>query len=421
MSTPPKAKAPLKPLDEALQALLETAHPVEALETVDLLHAHGRVLAQDVLAELAVPGFDNSAMDGYALALDDLAMSEDGSLPVSQRVPAGSAPEPLQRGTCVRIFTGAPLPAGADTVVMQEDCVVREERVYIEGEPKRGQMVRRRGEDIELGEVVLRTGVHLTSADLGLAASLGRASLPVRRRLRVALFSTGDELKMPGEVAPADMPPGAIYNSNRYFLNSLLTQLGCEVTDLGVIPDQLAATQAALREAAQTHDVLLTSGGVSVGEEDHVKPAVQSLGALDLWAIAIKPGKPFAHGYVRRADDSCAHFIGLPGNPVSSYVTFAVLVRPFLRKLQGSAQWQVTPMALQANFEWPKPDKRREFLRVRRNAAGGLDLYPNQGSGVLTSLSWADGLVDNPPGRAVANGDMVKFISMAQLFGTESH
>ena len=415
------AKPPLKPLDEALQALLDTVQAVDACETVDLLQAHGRVLAEDVHAELAVPGFDNSAMDGYAFALDDLAMSEDGSLPVSQRVPAGSAPEPLQRGTCVRIFTGAPLPEGADTVVMQEDCVVREDRVRVQGEHKRGQMVRRRGEDIELGAVVLHAGDHLSAADLGLAASLGRASVSVRRRVKVALFSTGDELKMPGEVAPADMPPGAIYNSNRFFLNSLLTQLGCEVSDLGVVPDQFEATQTALREAAQSHDVLLTSGGVSVGEEDHVKPAVESLGALDLWAIAIKPGKPFAHGRVNRSDGSSAHFIGLPGNPVSSYVTFAVLVRPFLRKLQGAMQWLVTPMSLQANFDWPKPDKRREYLRVRRNASGGLDLYPNQGSGVLTSLSWADGLVDNPPGRSIANGDMVKFISMAQLFGSEAH
>ena len=421
MSVAPKAKSPLKPLDEALQALLDAVASVDAAETVPLLDAHGRVLAADVHAEMAVPGFDNSAMDGYAFALDDLAMSEDRSLPVSQRVPAGSAPEPLQRGTCVRIFTGAPLPLGADTVVMQEDCVLRDERVYIQGEHKRGQMVRGRGEDIDVGAVVLHAGALLSSADLGLAASLGLDRLPVRRRVKVALFSTGNELKMPGEVSPADMPPGAIYNSNRYFLHSLLRQLGCEVTDLGVIPDQLAVTQAALREAAQTHDVLLTSGGVSVGEEDHVKPAVESLGALDLWAIAIKPGKPFAHGRVNRDDGTWAHFIGLPGNPVSSYVTFAVLVRPFLRKLQGAAQHMVTPMSLQANFDWPKPDKRREYLRVRRNASGGLDLYPNQGSGVLTSLSWADGLVDNPPGRSIANGDTVKFISMAQLFGAEAH
>jgi molybdopterin molybdotransferase len=419
MSTKPKT--PLKPLDEALQQLLETVTPIEATETLGLLQAHGRVLAADVVAQMAVPGFDNSAMDGYAFALDDLAMSEGGSLPMSQRVPAGSAPEPLQRGTCVRIFTGAPMPEGADTVVMQEDCVVREEQVRINGEPKRGQMVRRRGEDIDVGDVILHAGTTLTSADLGLIASLGQAEVVVRRRIKVALFSTGNELKMPGEVAPADMPPGAIYNSNRYFLHNLLQQLGCEVTDLGVVADDLAATQAALRSAAQDHDVLLTSGGVSVGEEDHVKPAVEARGALDLWAIAIKPGKPFAHGRINRSDGSWAHFIGLPGNPVSSYVTFAVLVRPLVRKLQGAQRWTVTPMSLQANFDWPKPDSRREFLRVRRNASGGLDLYPNQGSGVLTSLAWADGFVDNPPGRSIQSGDAVRFISMAQLFGAESH
>jgi len=215
------------------------------------------------------------------------------------------------------------------------------------------------------------------------------------------------------------MPPGAIYNSNRFFLHALLTQMGCVVTDMGVVPDNLAATQSALKQAAQGHDLILTSGGVSVGEEAHVKPAVDGLGALELWAIAIKPGKPFAYGHVRREGGGQAHFIGLPGNPVSSYVTFAVLVRPFLRKLQGAAQWQASTMALQANFTWDKADKRREFLRVRRNASGGLDLYPNQGSGVLTSLAWADGLVDNPAGKTIAYGDTVRFVSMASLFGAE--
>jgi molybdopterin molybdotransferase len=412
-------RAPLRPLDDALEALLAAVNSVGESESVTTLHAHGRILAQDVIAGMDVPGFDNSAMDGYAFAVDDLSMAEGRALRVSQRVAAGHAAEPLERGTCVRIFTGAPLPAGADTIVMQEDCVVKGERIEVGGEVRRGQMVRLRGEDISRGQVVLTAGTCLSAADLGLAASLGVASLPVVRPVRVALFSTGDELKMPGEVEPQDMPPGAIYNSNRFFLHALLTQMGCVVTDMGVVPDQLSATQAALAGAAQEHDLILTSGGVSVGEEDHVKPAVDSQGALELWSIAIKPGKPFAYGHVRRAGGGQTHFIGLPGNPVSSYVTFAVLVRPFLRKLQGAAQWLVQPMALQANFAWEKADKRREFLRVRRNASGGLDLYPNQGSGVLTSLAWADGLVDNPAGKTIAYGDTVRFVSMASLFAPE--
>jgi molybdopterin molybdotransferase len=217
---------------------------------------------------------------------------------------------------------------------------------------------------------------------------------------------------MPGAVAPEHMKPGAIYNSNRFFLRALLVRLGCEVTDLGIVPDQLDATVQALKQAAQNHDLILTSGGVSVGEEDHIKPAVQSLGALNLWQIAIKPGKPFAYGRV-----DMAHFIGLPGNPVSSFVTFLLLVRPFLRRLQGLVRVTPNSVAAQAHFDWPKADKRREFLRVKRNAAGGLDLYPNQSSGVLTSAVWGDGLVDNPPGQTIRNGDLVQFIAFNEVLG----
>jgi molybdopterin molybdotransferase len=240
------------------------------------------------------------------------------------------------------------------------------------------------------------------------------------RRPKVALFSTGDELVMPGDIAPEHMPPGAIYNSNRFFLRSLLQRLGCEVSDFGIVPDQRDATIDALREASQQHDVILTSGGVSVGEEDHVKPAVQTLGELDLWQIAIKPGKPFAYGKVRRSSaaggDMC-HFIGLPGNPVSSFITFLLLVRPFLLRLQGARGLTPRTTALPAHFDWPRADKRREFLRVRRNAAGGLDLFPNQSSGVLTSVVWGDGVVDNPPGHSIAKGEAVQFISFAELMG----
>ena len=243
-----------------------------------------------------------------------------------------------------------------------------------------------------------------------MAASIGAAQLAVARRPRVALFSTGDELVMPGDVAPQDMPPGAIYNSNRFFLRALLQRMGCEVTDMGIVPDRLGATQDALRTASQDHDVILTSGGVSVGEEDHIKTAVQALGQLDLWQIAIKPGKPFAYGRV-----GPAHFLGLPGNPVASFVTFAVLVRPFLLRLQGVRDVTMPSIAARADFAWPKADKRREFLRVRRNAQGGLELFANQSSGVLTSMHWADGLVDHPAGATIAAGDTVRFIPLAEL------
>jgi molybdopterin molybdotransferase len=316
----------------------------------------------------------------------------------------------LAAGSAARIFTGAPIPAGADAVVMQEDCELQGDRVQVKAQPVPGQWIRRAGEDVTLGATVLASGQRLTPAALGLAASIGMAALAVRRRPRVALFSTGDELVMPGQVAPADMKPGAIYNSNRFFLRALLLRLGCEVSDLGIVPDRLDATREALRAAAQAHDLILTSGGVSVGEEDHIKPAVQSLGELTLWQIAIKPGKPFAYG---RVQDT--HFIGLPGNPVSSYVTFLLLVRPFLLKLQGVTDLTTKTIAAQAHFDWPRADRRREFLRVRRNVAGGLELFPNQSSGVLTSAVWADGLVDNAPGRTIAYGDSVRFIPFAEV------
>jgi molybdopterin molybdotransferase len=234
--------------------------------------------------------------------------------------------------------------------------------------------------------------------------------LQVARPVRVALFSTGDELVMPGDVAPADMKPGAIYNSNRFFMRALLERMGCTVTDLGIVPDQRDATIATLASAAQAHDLILTSGGVSVGEEDHIKPAVQALGQLTLWQIAMKPGKPFAYGRVE-----AAHFIGLPGNPVSSFVTFLLLVRPFLLRLQGVAAVESRAITLPAHFDWPTADKRREFLRVRVDAAGGLELFANQSSGVLTSAAWADGLVDNPAGRTIAPGDLVRYLPLASL------
>jgi molybdopterin molybdotransferase len=417
MSTPATpARAALRPLDEALAELLARAQPTLPAQTVSTFDADGRVLAQDLVSPLDVPGHDNSSMDGYAVRLADLAdLPAGGVLPVSQRIAAGSAAAPLQAASVARIFTGAPVPAGADAIVMQEDVAVLDDgRVQIKAQPSAGQWIRRRGEDVARAAAVLHSGQRLSPAELGLAASIGFATLEVARRPRVALLSTGDELVMPGDVAPAAMKPGAIYNSNRFFLRALLQRLGCEVSDLGIVPDRREATVHALAEAARSHDLILTSGGVSVGEEDHIKPAVQALGELQLWQIAIKPGKPFAYGRVNRAQ-GFAHFIGLPGNPVSSFVTFLLLVRPFLLRLQGASGHWPGAVMLPAHFNWPKADKRREFLRVRRNAQGGLDLFDNQSSGVLTSAVWADGLLDNPPGRTIAHGDAVAFMALADL------
>jgi molybdopterin molybdotransferase len=407
-------RAPLKPLEEALAELLAQAAPLPGIETVSTFDADGRVLAQELLSSLNVPAHDNSSMDGYAVRCADWA-GVNTLLQVNQRIPAGSSGHALAPASAARIFTGAPIPPGADAVVMQEDCEVdsgikEPPGVRVRHQPQPGQWIRRRGEDVAAGKVVLHSGKRLSPASLGLAASIGFDSLQVAPRVRVALFSTGDELVMPGEVAPADMKPGAIYNSNRFFLRALLLRLGCTVTDLGIVPDRLDATIAALYGASQQHDLILTSGGVSVGEEDHIKPAVQALGELKLWQIAIKPGKPFAYGKI-----GASHFIGLPGNPVSSFVTFLLLVRPFLLKLQGSTQLAIKSVALPAHFDWPRADKRREFLRVKRDATGGLALFDNQSSGVLTSVVWGDGLIDNPPGQAIEHGDLVQFIAFSEF------
>jgi molybdopterin molybdotransferase len=411
----PAARAPLLSLSDALAQLLATVQPMGATESVSTLDADGRVLGAEVVSALHVPPQDNSSMDGYAVRVQDVTAA-GVEMAVSQRIPAGSFGAPLQAQTVARIFTGAPIPAGADAIVMQEDCMAvagsagDAARVQVNAVPKPGQWIRRSGEDVASGAVVLAKGQRLGPAELGLAASIGMDRLEVLQRPRVALFSTGDELVMPGTVAPADMRPGAIYNSNRFFLSSLLRRLGCVVTDFGIVPDKLEATVNAMREASTAHELILTSGGVSVGEEDHIKPAVQTLGSLDLLQIAIKPGKPFAHGKV-----GAAHFIGLPGNPVSSFVTFLLLVRPFLLRLQGVADLPPVATSLRADFDWLRADKRQEFLRVRRNAQGGLDLFPNQSSGVLTSAVWGDGLVDNPIGQTIQKGDTVRFLSFAEM------
>lgn len=410
-------------LDDALANLLSRVVPLSVSESVATFDADRRVLAQDLVSAFQVPPDDSSSMDGYAVRSADVT-APGVVLPVSQRIAAGHAAEPLRPGSCARIFTGAPMPEGADAVVMQEDTQEvggHIHGVHIHAVPKPGQWVRRAGEDVTRGAVVLPRGERLSPAGLGLAASLGLAQVLVLERPRVALFSTGDELVMPGEVPPQDMKPGAIYNSNRFFLRAMLQRLGCQVSDLGIVPDRREATLAALKTAADHHDLIMTSGGVSVGEEDHIKPAVQQLGSLDLWQIGMKPGKPFAYGRVHRDASAGAsvaqlcHFIGLPGNPVSSFVTFVLLVRPFLLKLQGVPIPRLQPVMLPAHFTVARADKRREFLRVRRNAEGGLDLFPNQSSGVLTSAVWGDGLVDNPAGATIAHGDRVPYLSFAEL------
>ena len=398
---------PMLTMAEALAQMLAAARPVADIEVVPTLEANGRVLAEAQVSGMNVPGQDNTQMDGYAVRAAD-CVSGHAALKVSQRIPAGHVGQPLQPGTAARIFTGALIPPGADAVVMQEQCEVSgPDTVTIRHTPKTGEWIRRAGEDITSGSTILPAGARLRSQELGLAASVGLAQLPVRRKLRVAVFFTGDELAMPGE----PLAPGAIYNSNRFTLRALLENLGCEITDFGIVPDTLDATRAVLRTSAVGHDLIITSGGVSVGEEDHIKPAVEAEGRLTMWQIAIKPGKPLAFGEVGQAA-----FVGLPGNPVSSFITFLMFVRPFILRLQG-VQGPVAPRAftMRADFNLPKADRRNEFLRARINAGGGLEPFRNQSSGVLTSTVWGDGVIDNPPNRTIAEGDMVRFIPFSEL------
>lgn len=407
-------KPPLLSVAEALKFLLKSAVPLNQTETIPTLEANGRVLAAPQVSQINVPGMDNSQMDGYAVRAAECASGET-RLRVSQRIPAGHVGTALEPGTAARIFTGAMVPQGADAIVMQEACEFSKDadgdHVIVRHVPQAGEWIRETGEDIKVADTILPAGVRLRPQELGLAASVGLASLPVLRKLRVAVFFTGDELTMPGEA----LKPGAIYNSNRFLLRGLLENLGCEVKDFGIVPDQLQATRDTLRAAAASHDLIITSGGVSVGEEDHVKPAVEAEGRLNMWQIAMKPGKPLAFGEINRNEGTKAFFLGLPGNPVSTFVTFLVFVRPFLLRLQGIDNVAPRTLTLRADFNWPKADRRQEFLRARFNDAGGLDLFPKQGSGVLTSTVWGDGLIDNPAGKTIAEGDLVRFIPFDHL------
>ena len=409
-------KPPMLTAQQALDHLLSNAKTVGESEAVTMQAALGRVLAENVNSLVDVPPLDNTSMDGYAVRTAD-TQAPGSALKIAQRIPAGSMGTQLEPGTAARIFTGAPVPPGADAVVMQEDCAIPEgstDQVQVNIAPTSGQWIRRRGEDLTAGKTALTAGTFLRPQELGVAASAGLTHLNVKRKVRVAAFFTGDELSLPGE----PLKPGGIYNSNRDTLLACIKSLGCDATDFGIVPDSLEATKETLRKASKDHDLIITSGGVSVGEEDHIKPAVTAEGRLDLWQIAIKPGKPLAFGAVRKLDenkDGETWFIGLPGNPVSSFVTFLLFVRPFILKLQGRDAGMPQSYPMRADFDWLKGDRRNEFLRVKINEQGGLDLFPNQSSGVLTSASWGDGLLDCPPGHTFKAGELVKYIPFSAL------
>ena len=409
---------PLLTKQQALDLLLAVARPPVEIETVPTRDALGRVLAAPLACPMPMPPWDNSAMDGYAVRHADLAdAAATGAarlaLRVTQRIPAGTAGGPLEPGTAARIFTGAPVPEGADTVVIQERCQRNADSVEVPTDGPRGANVRLAGEDLAAGAEVIAAGTRLQAQHLGLAASVGVGDLRVYRRLRVALFGSGDELVAPG----APLGPGQVYDCNRYTLGALLAGLGCTVIDLGTVPDTLEATMGALSNAAGQADLILGSGGVSVGEEDHVKPAIERLGTLDLWNVAIRPGKPLAFGRVAGTP-----FLGSPGNPVSLFVTALIFARPLILRMQGVAGDLDPPgFLVPAGFARPRPDPRREFLRARlvRTANGGAEVqvHPSRSAAALASAVWADGLVEVPEGQSIAHGDLLHYLPFQGLLG----
>lgn len=403
-------------LDEALELLARAIAPVAEPVAVPLAQALGRVLAEDIVAGHDVPPGDNSAVDGYAIAFDDLAADRETPLPIAGRAAAGHpSPHALARGAAIRIFTGAPMPEGADTVMMQEDCRVEDGHVVIPPGIKRGANRRRRGEDFHTGDTVLRRGVRLRPQDIGQAAAVGRRAVTVARPLRVALFSTGDELREPGGA----LEPGAIYDSNRHALSALLSGLGCVVDDLGILRDREPVIREALAAAACDHDVLITSGGVSVGEEDHVKHAVEAQGRLHLWRLAIKPGRPIALGQVGHVP-----FVGLPGNPVAVMVTFIALVRPLLLRLMGAQALAPRRFKVRTGFAYKKKKDRREWVRVwlepdDDEAGFGWRAvkFPRDGAGILSSLVASDGLVELPEELThLEPGSVVDYLPFSEVF-----
>ncbi len=399
----------LTPLESALQQILALARPTQRTRVLPLSRAVGHFLSQDIVSNVDVPPERNSAMDGYCLRFADY---RDGlPLPISQRITAGSAPAPLAVGTAARIFTGAEIPEGADTVVMQEDCSESNQGLLIHAAPRQGQHIRPRGQDIYKGQWILGQGRKLRPQDLGLLASIGIRKVSTYEPLRVAIFSTGNELVEPG----TPLQKGQIYNSNRYTLISLLQDMGMRVVDLGVVPDDAAATEEILIHAAERGDVIISSGGVSVGEEDHIKQVLSRLGEINLWKLAIKPGKPFTFGKVAGKP-----FLGLPGNPGAVFVTFCILCRPWLLKAQGASELDAPAFPVKAAFSIGKPGRRREYLRVRleqRDGEAVLVPFPNQSSGALFSASWSSGLAVIPEDTVVEQGDWVTYLPFEGLTG----
>lgn len=400
----------LMPIDEALDLLQQKANPLQETELIDLVDANGRVLAESIVSTINVPPHDNSAMDGYAVRYGDFDKQDNQPFEISQRICAGDIGAPLKARAVARIFTGAPIPEGADTVIMQERCIVSNGTMTSGKLIKKGSNIRRAGEDIAIGDTLLCAGHQLKPQDMGLIASVGIGSVPVYRRLRVGIFFTGDELQEPDTILGA----GKIYNANRYILRGLLENLNCDIVDLGIIEDSLEATQQAMLNAAEQTDLVMTSGGVSVGEEDYVRVALELLGQLEMWRINIKPGKPFTFGRV-----GYTPFLGLPGNPVSVFATFALFARPYILAKQNSNNAQAQFFQIAANFNWDKKGTRCEYLRVRlikdQSGKETLNLYPHQGSGVLSSVSWANGLVMIPPETTVQKGDKVDYIPFSEL------
>jgi molybdopterin molybdotransferase len=402
---------PMMSVDEAIGIIASRVAKVEGIETVPLAEADRRILAHDIAAPLPLPPFTNSAVDGYAVASRDLPQTTEQAFAVTRRVAAGASAEAIEPGHAVRIFTGAPMPQGADTVFMQEDVRVDGGKVILPGGLKPGANVRPAGEDIAIGHAALKAGQRLRPQDIALAAAFGLTHVDVVRRIRVAVFSTGDELVSPGDARGA----AQLFDSNRFMLMAMLRRLGCEVSDAGIFRDERASLATALKQVAGSHDLLLTTGGVSTGEEDHVKAAVESAGSLVLWRMAIKPGRPVAMGIIGGTP-----LIGLPGNPVASFVTFVHVVRPVILALSGAAQEPLVPMPVRAAFTYKKKIARREYVRatLRRSGDGALEAikFPREGAGLLSSLADTDGLVElGEEVTQVEPGEMVGFLSYANL------